>query len=157
MQVGKALKLMPGVPLVGGLAGFAAAAAEAGDSYAETRRVEKVSQTGCNRTATQYNGRLGSINLAFNYIHTYIVASFLCGKATDTKVVLPFIFHVLIPVWCVCVPCVCAKVAGMAPDAAECCSLARRVAVRLADGLADDAISAAGGGWGFRVCVSETA
>lgn len=32
----------------------------------------------------------------------------------------------------------------MAPDAAGCCSLGRRVALRLADSLPDDAISAAG-------------
>lgn len=43
LQAGEALKLLSGaVPVVGGLAGFAAAALKAGDHHMQTRRVVKV-------------------------------------------------------------------------------------------------------------------
>lgn len=43
VQAGTALKLISGsVPLVGGLASFAGAALKAGDSFIQTRRLEKV-------------------------------------------------------------------------------------------------------------------
>lgn len=38
--------------------------------------------------------------------------------------------------------CCCVRqVSGLAPDAVECCSLARKLGLRLTDGLTDDAIS----------------
>ena len=46
-QAGKALKLLSGVSLIGGIAGVAAAALEAGDRYVQTRRIVKVSLYSC--------------------------------------------------------------------------------------------------------------
>lgn len=120
------------VPLVGGLAGFTGAALKAGDCYVQTRRVAKVMLLLC----------LTSPRNAIIVSHAQT-----CGDA-DERHASPLCFVVV------------RQITDLAPDAVECCKLARTLALRLTDGLPDGHIatsrdaeekhthSAAGVGWG---------
>ena len=113
LQAGEALKVLSSaVPVVGGLARFTAAALKAGDRHIQTRRVVKVSL----------------------YPGTFVLLLHDISPLLAWPAIGRFTSGLLAPT------IRCLQITEMATDANECCSLARTLALRLADGLAASTI-----------------